>query len=215
MERRYSCCKGDINSAGCSTSKYHVHRGEYEIDNRQGFICTQPKFGTHPANHGIYALDCEMCYTTIGLELTRITVIDHKFKTVYEKLVKPTNNILDYNSRFSGINEGDLDDINTTLVDVQTDLLELFSTKTILVGHSLESDLKALKLIHKNVIDTAYVFPHKRGLPYKRALRTLMHEYLMKIIQEDAGHDSKEDASACMQLMMWKAKNDGVKKPTK
>jgi hypothetical protein len=47
------------------------------------------------------------------------------------------------------------------------------------------------------------------GPPYKRALRNLMSEYLQKIIQEDVeGHDSKEDAAACISLMIWKINED-------
>jgi RNA exonuclease 1 len=120
--------------------------------------------------------------------LTRVTVVNTKLKTIYETLVKPSNPILDYNSKFSGIKEGDLDRVTTTLSDVQTRLRTLFNDKTILIGHSLDSDLKALKLIHDTVIDTAQVFPHRRGLPYKRALRTLTAEFLKKIIQDDGNH---------------------------
>ncbi len=120
--------------------------------------------------------------------MTRVTVVNTKLQTIYETLVKPSNPILDYNSKFSGIKEGDLDRVTTTLSDVQTRLRTLFNDKTILIGHSLDSDLKALKLIHDTVIDTAQVFPHRRGLPYKRALRTLTAEFLKKIIQDDGNH---------------------------
>lgn len=208
LERRYSCCKGEPSSGGCNSTKYHVNDGELELENYIGFVQTQPKPSIPANEHGIYALDCEMCYTTLGLELTRITIVDHKFEIVYEKLVKPKNFILDYNSRFSGIHEGDLDCIETTLEDVQSDLLEKFSSDTILVGHSLNSDMKALKLIHATVIDTSNLFPHKRGLPYKRGLKTLVQEYLRVIIQEDAGHDSKEDAISSLKLVFWKLKTD-------
>lgn len=117
--------------------------------------------------------------------MTRVSVIDHRQKCVYESLVKPDNPVLDYNTKFSGIKEGDLDEINVSLKDVHEKLLSLIGDKTILIGHSLESDLKALKLIHDTVIDTAEVFPHRRGLPYKRALRTLMAEFMQSIIQND------------------------------
>lgn len=42
-----------------------------------------------------------------------------------------------------------------------------------------------IQMIHNTVVDTSIVFPHRLGLPYKRALRTLMAEYLQKIIQDD------------------------------
>lgn len=35
------------------------------------------------------------------------------------------------------------------------------------------------------MVDTAIVFPHRLGLPYKRALRTLMADYLKRIIQDN------------------------------
>ena len=48
----------------------------------------------------VYALDCEMCYTTEGLELTRVSVVDMSLKPVYENIVKPCHTIVDYNTRY-------------------------------------------------------------------------------------------------------------------
>lgn len=79
--------------------------------------------------------------------------------------------------------------VTTSLLDVQATLLTMFSDHTILVGHSLESDFKALKLIHNTVVDTSMMFPHKNGPPQKRALRNLCSEYLRKIIQNDGEYD--------------------------
>ena len=87
--------------------------------------------------------------------------------------------------RFSGITAPLLAAVTTRLQDVQQHLLTLFSVDTILLGHSLNSDLVALKLIHNKVVDTSIVFPHPRGLPYRRALRTLAADILRKIIQEN------------------------------
>lgn len=74
---------------------------------------------------------------------------------------------------------------NRTLRDIQAVLLSMFHSKTILIGHSLESDLLALKLIHDVVVDTSILYPHKMGPPMKRALKTLCIENLKRIIQED------------------------------
>ncbi|XP_023243298.1 RNA exonuclease 1 homolog isoform X1 [Centruroides sculpturatus] len=211
IESRYSCCQGDSLSDGCCVAKGHVFENN-ETENLSGYVKTLIKSPPPDDNYGTYALDCEMCYSTAGVELARITVIGPDLKPVYETLVKPEHEILDLNTRFSGINEGDLDKVSTTIEDVQAVLLSLFNSNTILIGHSLESDFKALKLIHSTVVDTSVVFPHKMGPPYKRALRTLMAEYLNKIIQNSVdGHDSQEDALACMELMLWKIKED-VKK---
>uniref|UniRef100_A0A6A7FTK6 RNA exonuclease 1 homolog n=2 Tax=Hirondellea gigas TaxID=1518452 RepID=A0A6A7FTK6_9CRUS len=207
-EARYSCCQGDGESDGCCLASTHVSDNHHP-DNLTGFVRTLPKEPDRTGDFGVYALDCEMCYTTDGNELTRITVVNFKNDVVYESYVQPDNHILDYNTRFSGISEEDLEDVSTTLVDVQAALLSRFSASTVLIGHSLESDFMALKLIHNNVIDTSFMFPHKMGPPFKRALRNLASEYLKKIIQNDVGgHDSTEDAITCMDLLHWKIKED-------
>ncbi|KAG7198273.1 hypothetical protein KM043_005676 [Ampulex compressa] len=206
-EGKYSCCQQYGSATGCCDAKTHVW--EYtDYENLRGYVTTFPK-DIAVEEQGVYALDCEMSYTTQGLELTRVTVINEDCNVIYETLVKPENPVVDYNTRFSGITEENMKGVTTTLLDVQATLLTMFSEKTILVGHSLESDFKALKLIHETVVDTSIMFPHKNGPPQKRALKNLCSDYLRKIIQNEVGgHDSKEDAVACMELIQWKVKEE-------
>ncbi|XP_069858058.1 putative exonuclease GOR [Dipodomys merriami] len=204
---RYSCCSAIMGATGCRVAKQHVQDGRKE--NLEGFVKTASKESANGAHPGIFALDCEMSYTTLGLELTRVTVVDEEMHVVYDTFVKPYNEIVDYNTKFSGVTEQDLECTNTTLQDVQAFLLNLFSADTILIGHSLESDLLALKVIHSTVVDTALLFPHPLGFPYKRSLRNLMSHHLSQVIQANSnGHNSKEDASACLQLVLWKVQED-------
>lgn len=49
--------------------------------------------------------------------------------------------------RFSGVTEEDLESATISLRDVQAVLLSMFSAESILIGHSLESDLLALKVL--------------------------------------------------------------------
>ncbi|XP_019730997.1 RNA exonuclease 1 homolog [Hippocampus comes] len=206
-ETMYSCCAAAVGSPGCQTAQQHVQDGRKESSD--GYVTTFSKELPVDGNGGVFALDCEMCYTKQGLELTRVTVINSDLKVIYDTFVKPESKVVDFNTRFSGVTAEDLDGATITLRDVQAVLLSLFSAESILVGHSLESDLLALKLIHSSVVDTAIVFPHRLGLPYKRALRNLMADYLKRIIQDGVdGHDSSEDATACMELMIWKLKED-------
>ncbi|KAI5610477.1 RNA exonuclease 1-like [Silurus asotus] len=206
-ETQYSCCSGTVGSPGCQVAKQHVQDGRKE--SLDGYVKTFSKPPSSDGNAGVYALDCEMCYTKQGLELTRVTVINSDLKVVYDTFVKPESKVVDYNTRFSGVTEEDLESATMRLRDVQAVLLSMFSAESILIGHSLESDLFALKLLHSTVVDTAVVFPHRLGLPYKRALRNVMADHLKRIIQDNAeGHDSSEDAAACMELMIWKIKED-------
>ncbi|EAT45130.1 AAEL003572-PA [Aedes aegypti] len=204
----HSCCQQPAGTAGCMYANYHVS-SFVDYDDLTGFVKTmEPAEGYVPSKKDIFALDCEMCYTTGGLELTRVTVVDINEKTVYDALVKPTNKVIDYNTRFSGITEQMLKNTTTNLHNVQAVLLSMFNSETILVGHSLESDFKALKLIHDVVVDTSVLYPHKMGPPKKRALKTLCIENLKKIIQEnDNGHDSAEDSVVCIQLIKHYLRN--------
>ncbi|XP_055644758.1 RNA exonuclease 1 homolog [Toxorhynchites rutilus septentrionalis] len=204
----HNCCQQPSGTAGCMYANYHVsHYLDY--DDLTGFVKTiDPPEGFVPSKKDVFALDCEMCYTTGGLELTRITVVDINEKTVYDALVKPMNKVVDYNTRFSGITEQMLKNTTTTLHNVQAVLLSMFNSETILIGHSLDSDFKALKLIHDVIVDTSILYPHKMGPPKKRALKTLCIENLKKIIQEnDAGHDSAEDSVVCIQLVKHYLRN--------
>ncbi|RZB39222.1 RNase T domain containing protein [Asbolus verrucosus] len=207
-EQMYLCCKSG-DDAGCATSNTHVSKMS-EGAELEGYQMTmEPEPGSDPRSCAVYALDCEMCYTIKGLELTRVTIVDSECKTVYESLVKPLNPIIDYNTTFSGITREQMERTSTSILQVQANILHLCNSKTILIGHSLESDMKALKIIHGTIIDTSVLFPHKMGLPHKRALKVLASEFLKKIIQNNvSGHDSAEDAIACMELVKWKVREE-------
>ena len=178
--------------------------GSLELDD--GFVATQPAGGGIARGSGYYAflaLDCEFCYTAEGLQLTRISVVKEDGEIVYDKLVKPPTEITNYNTEHSGITAEQMEGVQTTLQDVQRELLEMIPCETILIGHSLENDLQRLKIIHANVIDTCALYPHKKGAPYRNALRFLTERYLGRKIQEGS-HDSVADARATMELALLK-----------
>lgn len=217
IKSEYTCCKGDCDSIGCSTGKYHVWNGVSNGINGplDGYVKTRLKRSVpKDENYGVYALDCEMCYTSEGLELTKVTVVTTDGRLVYDCFVKPDNEIIDYNTRFSGITAKDLCkksyNIVKTLKDVQSDLTGFINADTILIGHGLENDLRALRIIHSTVIDTAVTFPHYYGLPFKRSLKSLTSCFLKRDIQcaGVAGHNSVDDARACMELMLWRVRKD-------
>jgi hypothetical protein len=88
------------------------------------------------------------------------------------------------------------------------------------VGHSLDSDLKALRLVHHKVLDTTALYPNIRGLPFKSSLKSLVAQILNVSIQDSngdeeekgegevsTGHDSIQDASFALELTLLYLKN--------
>jgi RNA exonuclease 1 len=85
-------------------------------------------------------------------------------------------------TRRVGITEDKLGHVTATLQDARAAVLKHIDSSSVLVGHSLENDLRALKLAHPRVIDTAICYPHPTP-PYKFGLRHLTLEYLHRTIQ--------------------------------
>ncbi|XP_075218082.1 putative exonuclease GOR [Lycorma delicatula] len=155
----------------------------------------------------VYAVDCEMCVTAMGMELTRVSVVDDNLNVVYDTLVRPQTRVTDDCKRISGIRLHDLEKCKTTLHDVQRTLLSMVNEKTILIGHDIGNDLRALKLYHKTVVDTSLVFPHSCNDPGRKySLEALAKTYLNKVIRRNGAkyHDSTEDARICMELIKLK-----------
>ncbi|KAL6703173.1 hypothetical protein ACN47E_010166 [Coniothyrium glycines] len=162
--------------------------------------------GSITAGRHVLSIDCEMCKSDDDqLVLTRISLLSWDGSVVLDKLVKPDVPIKDYLTQWSGITAEMLQSVTTTLRDIQMELLKLLTPRTILMGHSLNSDLNALKMTHPFLIDTGILYPHPRGHPYKQSLKWLAQKFLRREVQKGSkGHDSVEDARTCLDLVKQK-----------
>ncbi|KAL9098256.1 MAG: hypothetical protein Q9187_009691 [Circinaria calcarea] len=170
-----------------------------------------------------------MGYTTLGMELIRLTATSWPDGSeLLDVLVRPMGEILDLNSRFSGVwphhfNEAVPYSAGSTKMEVggpqaprlqlvespskaRELLFEHLTMQTPLIGHALENDLNAVRIIHPTIVDTVLLYPHPRGLPIRYGLKMLVKKHLNRDIQMggERGHDSKEDARAAGDLVRLK-----------
>lgn len=243
-EAIHACCNETIGeSAGCTLAATHV----FKISEPKRLALIMPFKETPPNSltsrpDVAVCFDCEMGYTTMGLELIRLTATAWpNGEELLDVLVRPLGEVLDLNSRFSGVWPKDyanalsyastsMDEQKASndseqrlrIVDspsIARDLLfEHLTPETPLIGHALDNDLNATRIVHPSIVDTVLLFPHPRGLPVRFGLKALTKKHLDRDIQMggDQGHDSKEDARAAGHLVrlkvseMWKSmKRDG------
>ncbi|GMH44804.1 hypothetical protein BSKO_12756 [Bryopsis sp. KO-2023] len=159
------------------------------------------------------AVDCEMCETVEGSELTRMSLVDEDGEVLVDVFVRPTNPITNYWTEYSGVTERILQNVTTSLKDAQAMFLHHVSADTILVGHSLDNDVRAIKVIHSKILDTVVLYPHPRGFPSRSSLKFLAQKYLGKCIQ-DGCHDSTVDASVALKLVKMKVNQDVLGSPS-
>jgi RNA exonuclease 1 len=267
-EKRYACCGQAIgDSPGCTTSETHV----FKVTEVKRLAAVE-NFIETPKNEKVddlspVCIDGEMGYTVHGLELIRLTATSWPSGTpILDVLVRPLGEVLDLNTRWSGVHPEQLANAKpldlptcsaSSLLPTQDGKLPIVSSpsaarsllckfiapETPIIGHGLENDLNAARLVHPTVVDTALLFPHRAGLPFRNALRTLVSLHLGRTIQSGggmltstttraslgssdgngvgmgttegieitAGHDSKEDANAAGDLVLFAVKREWEK----
>ena len=148
--RQYSCCHVSIdkNTGGCETRTWHVYEPP------RGPV-SHPPLPAAPAPTSFVvaaALDAEMFYTAAGYEVGRVTLVDFVTEHVLmDVLVAPQcPPVIDYNSTFSGLS-AELFESGTLAVvsfaQVRALLAQFIDpSRTILIGHSLENDLRVLQV---------------------------------------------------------------------
>ena len=193
----YTCCNRQIGSRACCVAPSHTVSGHGHPDKTLNYVRlpspTSPSLPSSSSSvvdhHQVYAMDCEMVSTTVGYELARISIVNTELNTVLDHYVKPSNPILDHNTKFSGITGANMKSVVWTLTDVHNFMFEFMSSESIIVGHGLDHDFQVLKLIHSNVIDTAHLYAHPRGLPFRSSLKYLAKKQLNKSIQGKTSPD--------------------------
>lgn len=183
--------------------------GEF-AERYRAFRYSRTKYTPVTAKSPMFGLDCEMCRTSKAEnELTRVSIVDENYQSVYETLVRPSNPIVDYLTPWSGITKEMMQDVTKTLEQVQKDVSNVLPSDAILVGQSLNCDLSAMKLMHPYVIDTSVIFNISGDRNRKSKLQVLAKAFLDEDIQmKSTGHNSIEDSTASLKLTKLKLSKD-------
>ena len=151
----------------------------------------------------VIAMDCEM--VGIGNDgqdsmIARVSIVNKHGVCLYDKYVKPTEEVTDYRTTVSGIRPQNLKN-GTDFKVVQKEVSEILWGRT-LVGHALHNDLAVLFLSHPRRLqrDTSRYKPFRKvSNGNTPSLKKLASELLGVDIQSGE-HSSVEDARATMQL---------------
>jgi RNA exonuclease 1 len=185
---------------------------------KEGWTTLPPPTAAHAHMPSVIALDCEMCVTrnpdtgeTDSASLLCLSIINglNPEECLFHALVKPRWPVVDFKTRIHGISEEDVVS-SASFEQVQAVMSRLCSSNTVIVGHSLYGDLKALKLVHNRVVDTSMLFClGSGGMP---ALKDLVKFCLNKEMPQT--HDSRLDARMALECAfsdVGRARGSGLK----
>lgn len=200
----YECCGSIIGGDPCCLSKHHVFHWDTpnEMEYAIPFVNTKDLFEKNTDSFKALGIDCEMGYTTKGFELLRISAIDFfSGEEVLDLMVRPFGEVVDLNTRWSGV--ASIGDDALSFTELRSLLSSVMDQNTILVGHGLENDLKSMRLIHEQIVDTAILFPPLKATPtFRFSLKHLTFKYLSRDIQSGE-HDSSEDSLAAIDITKY------------
>ncbi|GMH14812.1 hypothetical protein Nepgr_016653 [Nepenthes gracilis] len=211
----------DIESSEQRLVRLTFEHPQYPIEysfpsHEEDWIVTDP--GKKPKKRRsslMIAVDCEMVLCEDGTDaLVKICVVDRDLQVKLHEFVRPNKAIVDYRTHITGVSARDLDGVSCSLKDVQKSMKKLLSHGTILVGHGLSNDLRALKIDHARVVDTSFIFKYgDESMKRRPSLCDLCKSVLgYEVRKKGDPHNCLDDASAAMKLVLAKLDNqyDGI-----
>ena len=170
----------------------------------------------------VIALDCEMVGLHGGRDgLARLSAVDFLTgEVLVDQLVAPTERVADWRTRWSGVTKAGMEAARQAGLALEggwaaarAALSALADADTVLVGHSLNHDLRALRIAHARVVDSSVLYAEavfgggqRKGQRPQRmyGLKQLCAEVLGVDVQAAgrAGHDGLEDALATRELVI-------------
>lgn len=158
-ERVYLCCNGPKSSLPCSTAPRHVFSFQSLAELfyiKQFWKLNDEKKAKHL---DFVCLDCEMLYTSVGLEIGRVSIIDWNENIVLDILIRPEGKIIDFNTTYSGISENSFENFENIvdgvlysvgsmgLKELRNFMSDRLGQATIITGFAVQNDIRALNVL--------------------------------------------------------------------
>ncbi|PWY92994.1 hypothetical protein BO94DRAFT_358106 [Aspergillus sclerotioniger CBS 115572] len=172
-------------------------------------------------------IDCEMVTVSSGRRhIASIGAVDFLTgEVLLNHHVYPEMRIVNYNTRYSGINHASMmAAVNSGVAlrgweGARQALWEHVDKDTVLIGHALQNDLATIGVIHSRVVDSQILtgeaifptLPVVDSLPRLTGLKGLTSELVGYEIQTGRkGHTALEDAYATRDVIIWCLRNPGL-----
>ena len=185
--QEHACCNGGIGSKGCKKREFHVN-GSIDLGKLYDFVNSKDGLQMKKA---VYALNCQLVYTTKGLVVGSIVLMDHNEDLVMNQLVTYDEKIIDYRTNITGIEESHYRNKKRTMSreDVVENLEKILGPEVILVGHLLQRDLVFLRVIHTKIVDIVQLYNKEHTSKYPVEYK--------KVFDELGGPHGGEETLTC------------------
>ncbi|KAK1142468.1 hypothetical protein N8T08_007830 [Aspergillus melleus] len=207
-----------ITALGQNRHSWSTLAGEQHPTQTIGAYQASPAHQTHggaPKRLAV-ALDCEMALTEEGAECVQLCAVDLVTgERIIDIGVIPIPRVRNWQTKWSGMSWPIMKQLRAQGKTVRgwraarERLFDFIDEGTILVGQSLDNDLQCLKIVHRNVVDTALVTKIAveeqlgGGCGRKWALKRLAGDLLgIHIQQSQKGHSCMEDTLATREVLL-------------
>ncbi|TGZ80720.1 hypothetical protein EX30DRAFT_341363 [Ascodesmis nigricans] len=208
----WNCCRDGTPSFVCRNFRephdYGCRPSEY--------AAPPPPFTARrtPARRAL-SIDCEMGGVGRMSQLIQLVVLDYLTgeQLINTLVMAPRGlEINDFRTRYSGVTSAAYHAAikNNTILRTgwqaaRNALFRLMDGNTIIVGHNVKEDLRALRIAHDKIVDSQLLVQLAANLGAGVALKRILAEVVGREIQNRGrkGHDCHEDALAARDAVLW------------
>ncbi|KAK6582944.1 hypothetical protein PZA11_004020 [Diplocarpon coronariae] len=212
IKKPYRCCATTESREGCLLASKH----DFQLPSRfakYGDFRESPLSGGLPKARAV-VLDCEMAGVVGNATGDPILLCAIDYVTgaeILNRYIVPTQRITQMRSDLHGVTRATLDEAESRGIALsgwegaRAELWNHIDEDTILIGHALENDLNALRMIHRRIVDSGILVRSAIGSGVQFSLQALCSQLPRVEIRKNRGgvHDCLEDVLATREVVLF------------